>query len=48
MVCNMHIMLVHINVSSSLVRELLHADDSDIVAHSENEMQGFMKRFVLA
>ena len=33
-------------VSSSLVRELLYADDCDIVAHSEDELQCFMNRFV--
>ena len=33
-------------VSSSLVRELLYADDFDIVAHSKNELQCFMNHFV--
>ena len=35
-------------VSSSLVRELLYADDCDIVAHSEDELQCFMNHFVSA
>ena len=35
-------------VSSSLVRELLYADDCDIVAHSEDELQYFMNHFVSA
>ena len=33
-------------VSSSLVGELLYADDCDIVAHSEDELQCFMSHFV--
>ena len=35
-------------VSSSLARELLYADDCDIVAHSEDELQCFMNHFVSA
>ena len=35
-------------VSSSLARELLYADDCDIVAHSEDELQCFMDHFVSA
>ena len=35
-------------VSSSLVRELLYADDCDIVAHSEDALQCFMNHFVSA
>ena len=34
--------------SSSLVRELLYVDDCDIIAHSEDELQCFMKHFVSA
>ena len=33
---------------SSLVRELLYADDCDIVAYSEDELQCFMNHFVSA
>ena len=35
-------------VSSSWVWELLYADDCDIVAHSEDELQCFMNHFVFA
>ena len=35
-------------VFSSLVRELLYADDCDIVAHSEDELQCFRNHFVSA
>ena len=35
-------------VSSSLVRKLLYANDYDIVAHSEDELQCFMNYFVSA
>ena len=35
-------------VSSSLVRELLYADDCDLVAHSEDELLCFMNHFVSA
>ena len=35
-------------VSSSLVRELLIADDCNIVAYSEDELQCYMKHFVSA
>ena len=35
-------------VSSSLVRELLYADDCGIVVHSEDELQCFMNHFVSA
>ena len=37
-----------LKVSSPLVRELFYADDCDIVAHSEDELQCFMNHFVSA
>ena len=39
-------LLAYTGVSSSLVRDLLYADDRDIVTHSEDEMQCFMNCFV--
>ena len=41
-------LLAQTKVSSSLVRELLYADDCDIITHSEDEMQRFMNRFAHA
>ena len=43
-VYNIRILLTYTNVSSSLVRELLYADDCDIVTYSEYGMQRFMNR----
>ena len=45
-VFNVRRLLSQRKVSSSLVRELLYADDCDIVAHSEDELQCFMNHFV--
>ena len=45
---NVRRLLSQSKVSSSLVRELLYADDCDIVAHSEDELQCFMNHFVSA
>ena len=47
-VFNVRRLLSQRKVTSSLVRELLYADDSDIVAHSEDELQCFMNHFVSA
>ena len=47
-VFNVRRLLFQRKVSSSLVRELLYADDCDIVAHSEDELQCFMNHFVSA
>ena len=47
-VFNVRRLLSQRKVSSSLVRELLYADDCDIVAHSEDELQCFMNHFVSA
>ena len=45
-VFNVHRLLSQRKVFSSLVGELLYADDCDIVAHSEDELQCFMNHFV--
>ena len=47
-VFNVHRLFSQRKVSSSLVRELLFADDCYIVAHSEDELQCFMNHFVSA
>ena len=47
-VFNVRRLLSQTKVSSSLVREQLYADDCHIVAHSEDELQCFMKHFVFA
>ena len=47
-VFNVRRLLSQRKVSSSLVRELLYADDCDIVAHSEDELQCFMNHLVSA
>ena len=47
-VFNVRRLLSQRKVSSSLVRGLLYADDCDIVAHSEDELQYFMNHFVSA
>ena len=47
-VFNVRRLLSQRKVSSSLVRELLYADDCVIVAHSKDELQCFMKHFVSA
>ena len=47
-VFNVRRLLSQRKVSSSLVRELLYADDCDIIAHSEDELRCFMSHFVSA
>ena len=47
-VFNVRRLLSQRKVSSSLVRELLYADDCDIVAHSDDELQCLMNHFVSA
>ena len=47
-VFNVRRLLSQRKIPSSLVRELLYADDCDIVAHSEDELQCFMDHFVSA
>ena len=47
-VFNLKRFLAKTKVSFSLMRELLYADDCDIVTHSEAEMQRFMDRFSYA
>ena len=47
-VFNVRRLLSQRKVSSSLVRELLYADNCDIVSHSEDELQYFMNHFVSA
>ena len=47
-VFNLRRLLSQTKVSSSLPRELLYADDCDIVAHSEDELQCFMNHFISA
>ena len=47
-VFNVRRLLSQTKVSSSLVRELLYADDCAIIAHSEDELQCFMNHFVSA
>ena len=47
-VYNIHRLLAHTKVPSSLVRELVYVNDCDIVTHSEGEIQLFMNRFAHA
>ena len=47
-VFNVRRLVSQTKASSSLVRELLYVDDCDIIAHSEDELQRFMKHFVSA
>ena len=43
-VYNIHRFLAHTKISY-MVRDLLYADNCDIVTHSEDEMQCFMNHF---